>query len=315
MKLALIVPCFNEQDNVENFFDEVNRVFSGKVDDYGFVFVDDGSSDGTYSKLESIYEKSNKNVQVISFSRNFGKEAAIYAGLNESDADMVCLIDADLQQRPETVLEMLDVLESNSELDCVTAYQKNRKEGKLISSMKSTFYKIINNIAEVDFVNGASDFRLLRRGMVDAILQMTEYHRFSKGIFSWVGFKTEYIPYEASERASGESKWGLRKLLKYAVEGIISFSTLPLKISTAIGLIFSVLSMIYLVAVVIQKIAFGINVPGFATTIVLILFMGGIQLFFLGILGEYLSKIYIQTKNRPIYIKKKHLGNKNEKNN
>lgn len=315
MKLALIVPCFNEQDNVENFFDEVNRVFSGKVDDYGFVFVDDGSSDGTYSKLESIYEKSNKNVQVISFSRNFGKEAAIYAGLNESDADMVCLIDADLQQRPETVLEMLDVLESNSELDCVTAYQKNRKEGKLISSMKSTFYKIINNIAEVDFVNGASDFRLLRRGMVDAILQMTEYHRFSKGIFSWVGFKTEYIPYEASERASGESKWGFRKLFKYAVEGIISFSTLPLKISTAIGLIFSVLSMIYLVAVVIQKIAFGINVPGFATTIVLILFMGGIQLFFLGILGEYLSKIYIQTKNRPIYIKKKHLGNKNEKNN
>lgn len=315
MKLALIVPCFNEQGNVKKFFDEVNRVFSGKIDDYGFVFIDDGSSDGTYNELKSIYESSTGNVQVISFSRNFGKEAAIYAGLNEADADMVCLIDADLQQRPETVIEMLNILENNSELDCVTAYQKKRREGKLISSMKSAFYKIINNIAEVDFVNGASDFRLFKREMVDAVLQMTEYHRFSKGIFSWVGFKTEYLPYEASERESGESKWGFKKLLKYAVEGVISFSTLPLKISTAIGLIFSVLSMIYLIVVVIQKLAFGISVPGFATTIVLILLMGGLQLFFLGILGEYLSKIYIQTKNRPIYIKKKHLGKKNEKDN
>lgn len=253
------------------------------------------------------------NIQVLSFSRNFGKESAIYAGLSKAKGDMVCLIDADLQQRPEVVLEMLDVMNSNEELDCVTAYQEKRKEGKAISAIKSCFYKLINKMAEVDFVNGASDFRLMKRSMVDAILQMTEYHRFSKGIFSWVGFNTEYIPYEVAERESGESKWGFRKLFKYALEGVISFSTFPLKISTIIGFFFSLVSIIYLIIVVIQKLAFGIDIPGYATIIVLILLLGGLQLFSLGVMGEYLSKVYVQSKNRPVYILRKHLGDDDEK--
>lgn len=313
MKLSLVVPCYNEEGNVEKFFSEVKRVFDGRVEDYEFVFVNDGSKDKTLANLKKLYnEQKDSNIQVLSFSRNFGKEAAIYAGLNHAKGDMVCLIDADLQQRPEVVLEMLDVMHSNEELDCVTAYQDERKESRIMTKLKSMFYKIINGIAEVRFVNGASDFRLMKRAMVNAILEMTEYHRFSKGIFSWVGFNTEYIPYTVEERESGESKWGFRKLLKYAFEGIVSFTTFPLKLSAYVGFISSVISIIYLIVVVIQKLAFGINVPGYATIVVLVLFLGGIQLFSLGILGEYLSKIYVQVKNRPVYILKEHLGKDDE---
>lgn len=316
MKLSLVVPCYNEEGNVEKFFSEVKRVFSGKVDDYEFVFVNDGSKDKTLVNLKKIYNqnKDSSNIQVLSFSRNFGKESAIYAGLNHAKGDMVCLIDADLQQRPEVVVEMLDVMNSNEDLDCVTAYQDERKESKIMTSLKSMFYKIINGIAEVRFVNGASDFRLMKRAMVDAILEMTEYHRFSKGIFSWVGFNTEYIPYTVEERESGESKWGFRKLLKYAFEGIVSFTTFPLKLSAYVGFLSSIISIIYLIVVVVQKLAFGIDVPGYATIVVLVLLLGGLQLFSLGILGEYLSKIYVQVKNRPVYILKEHLGKDDEKN-
>lgn len=313
MKLSLVVPCYNEEGNVEKFFSEVKRVFDGKVDDYEFVFVNDGSKDKTLVNLKKLYnEQKDSHIQVLSFSRNFGKESAIYAGLNHAKGDMVCLIDADLQQRPEVVLEMLDVMNSNEDLDCVTAYQNERKESKLMTSLKSMFYKIINGIAEVRFVNGASDFRLMKRAMVDAILEMTEYHRFSKGIFSWVGFNTEYIPYTVEERESGESKWGFRKLLKYAFEGIVSFTTFPLKLSAYVGFLSSIISIIYLIVVVVQKLAFGIDVPGYATIVVLVLLLGGLQLFSLGILGEYLSKIYVQVKNRPVYILKEHLGKDDE---
>lgn len=313
MKLSLVVPCYNEEGNVEKFFSEVKRVFDGKVDDYEFVFVNDGSKDKTLVNLKKLYnEQKDSHIQVLSFSRNFGKESAIYAGLNHAKGDMVCLIDADLQQRPEVVLEMLDVMNSNEDLDCVTAYQDERKESKLMTSLKSMFYKIINGIAEVRFVNGASDFRLMKRAMVNAILEMTEYHRFSKGIFSWVGFNTEYIPYTVEERESGESKWGFRKLLKYAFEGIVSFTTFPLKLSAYVGFLSSIVSIIYLIVVVVQKLAFGIDVPGYATIVVLVLLLGGLQLFSLGILGEYLSKIYVQVKNRPVYILKEHLGKDDE---
>lgn len=313
MKLSLVVPCYNEEGNVEKFFSEVKRVFDGKVYDYEFVFVNDGSKDKTLVNLKKLYnEQKDSHIQVLSFSRNFGKESAIYAGLNHAKGDMVCLIDADLQQRPEVVLEMLDVMNSNEDLDCVTAYQDERKESKLMTSLKSMFYKIINGIAEVRFVNGASDFRLMKRAMVDAILEMTEYHRFSKGIFSWVGFNTEYIPYTVEERESGESKWGFRKLLKYAFEGIVSFTTFPLKLSAYVGFLSSIVSIIYLIVVVVQKLAFGIDVPGYATIVVLVLLLGGLQLFSLGILGEYLSKIYVQVKNRPVYILKEHLGKDDE---
>lgn len=314
MKLSLVVPCYNEEGNVEKFYSEVKRVFDGCVEDYEFVFVNDGSKDETYHKLKKLYEEHKESqIQVLSFSRNFGKEAAIYAGLKSVKGDLVCLIDADLQQRPEVVLRMLDVMQKNEEIDCVTAYQDERKESRLMTAMKSAFYKIINGIADVPFVNGASDFRLMKRKMVDAVIEMGEYHRFSKGIFSFVGFNTEYIPYTVEERESGESKWGFRKLFKYAIEGIVSFTTFPLKLSTYIGLFSSFASIIYLIVVVIQKLAFGINVPGYATIVVLVLLLGGLQLFCLGLLGEYLSKIYVQVKNRPIYILKEHLGNKDKK--
>ncbi len=309
MKLSLVVPCYNEEANVKRFFHEVNKVFENKVSDFEFVFVNDGSKDGTYPELKKLYkENSDSNIQVLTFSRNFGKEAAIYAGFSNAKGDLVCIIDADLQQRPEVVLEMLSEIEKDHSLDCVAAYQENRKESKTLSGFKSAFYKVINKITDVDFVNGASDFRLMKREMVDAILEMTEYHRFSKGIFSWVGFNTKYIPYTVEERQFGETKWSYGKLFKYAFEGILSFSTLPLKLATGVGLVTAFASIIYLIVVVLQKLIFGIDVPGYATIVVLVLFLGGMQLFCLGILGEYLSKIYVQVKNRPIYILKEHLG-------
>lgn len=309
MKLSLVVPCYNEEANVERFFSEVNRVFKGKADDYEFVFVNDGSTDGTYQKLKKIYEENSASpVQILTFSRNFGKEAAIYAGLSYAKGDLICIIDADLQQRPEVVLEMLREMEQDETLDCVAAYQENRKESKTMKGLKYSFYKLINKVADVDFVNGASDFRLIKRTMADAILRMTEYHRFSKGIFSWVGFNTKYIPYTVEERQFGETKWSYGKLFKYAFDGIISFSTFPLKLATGVGLVTSAASIIYLIAVVLQKLIWGIDVPGYATIVVLVLFLGGMQLFCLGILGEYISKIYLQVKNRPIYILKEHLG-------
>jgi glycosyltransferase involved in cell wall biosynthesis len=308
MKISLVVPCYNEQDNVVEFYNQVKSVFLNKVDDYEFVFVDDGSSDKTYERLSDLYSTHpESNIQVLSFSRNFGKESAIYAGLSKSKGDLACIIDADLQQRPEVVLQMLDIIENNDDLDCVAAYQEVRKESKLMSSVKSFFYKIINKMAEIDFVDGASDFRLMRRNVVDSLLSMTEFHRFSKGLFSWVGFNTEYIPYQADERLTGTTKWSTGKLIKYALEGIFAFSTVPLKFSTYVGLFSSIASVIYLIVVVLQKLISGINVPGYATIVVLILFLGGIQLFSLGIIGEYLSKMYVQVKNRPIYILKKHL--------
>lgn len=312
MKLSLVVPCYNEEENVKEFYQCVNNCFDGKIDidDYEFVFVDDGSVDRTLTMLKDLARAETGNVQVISFSRNFGKESAIYAGLTRAKGDAVCIIDADLQQRPEVVLQMMEILDSKPELDCVAAYQKERKENKTLSFAKSMFYRLIDKMAEVDFVNGASDFRIMKRTMVNAVLSMTEYHRFSKGIFSWVGFNTEYIPYEVAEREHGESKWSTRKLVKYAIDGIVAFSTAPLKIATGIGFGSSILSMLYLVIVVIQKLFFGIAVPGYATIIVLILLLGGLILFCLGIIGEYIAKMYVQVKNRPIFIEREYFKNK-----
>lgn len=312
MLVSLVAPCFNEEGNVQRFFDEVNKVFDLRPEEIEFVFVDDGSSDATFEKLTEIYNNNpSANVQVISFSRNFGKESAMYAGLQNAKGDMVCIIDADLQQRPEVVVEMLDAMAEDDTLDCVTAYQEKRHENGVLAKVKSGFYKIINNMSEVDFVNGASDFRLMKRNMVDALVSMTEYHRFSKGLFSWVGFKTKYIPYEAADRFEGESKWSVRKLIKYALEGIFAFSTAPLRMATYLGLFSSFISIVYMIIIFIQKIFFDIAVKGYPTIVVLILFIGGIQLFCFGLLGEYISKMYVQTKHRPIYIARKHLERNN----
>ena len=308
MLLSLVVPCYNEEGNVAEFFAEMNKAFSLRSEELEFVFVDDGSSDKTYNCLKEIYDSNPlSKIQVISFSRNFGKEAAMYAGLKNAEGDAVCIIDADLQQRPEVVCEMLDEMARDDSLDCVCAYQKERNEGKVLKLFKACFYKLITKISEIDFVNGASDFRLMKRNMVNALVSMTEYHRFSKGLFSWVGFNTKYIPYKAAERNSGKSKWSFRKLLKYAINGIIAFSTTPLRIATYIGFGTSFLSLLYLIAVIIEKLAFGIEVKGYPTLVVLILFIGGTQLFFMGIIGEYIAKMYVQVKGRPVYIEKNHL--------
>ncbi len=308
MKLSLVIPCYNEEKNVYLFYEAVKKDFSDVDFEYELVFVNDGSSDGTFKELKKLCD-GDLPVKVVNFSRNFGKEAAMYAGLRESEGEYVTIIDADLQQRPSIVLEMVNILDKGTEYDCVATYQDTRNESKTLVFFKKYFYKLINKFSDTEFTQGASDFRTFRRPMVDAILSMDEYFRFSKGLFSWVGFKTKFIPYVADERATGESKWSFTKLFKYAMDGIFAFSTTPLRISTIIGLGTALLSIIYLFIVVIQKLAFGIDVEGYATIVVLILLLGGIQLCCIGIIGEYIARTYIQTKNRPIYIAKEVIKN------
>ncbi len=303
MRLSLVVPCYNEQGNVEKFYNETVRAFADESFDYELVFINDGSKDDTLKALKKLYdEHKESNIKVLSFSRNFGKEAAMYAGLSNAKGDYVCIIDVDLQQRPEVVLQMVNILDENEEYDCVAAYQKERKESKAMITLKNAFYKLINKVTEVDFVSGASDFRTFRRSMVEAILDMTEYHRFSKGIFSWVGFNTKFIPYEVQERESGTSNWNFWKLFKYAFEGIISFTTAPLKLATGIGTFVFFASIIYTLIIVIRHFVWGVDVAGYDSIVALILMFGGLQLLCIGILGEYLAKVYVQVKNRPVYI-------------
>lgn len=313
MKLSLIIPCYNEEQNVVPMHDAVKKTFDSCDFDFEIVFVNDGSSDKTLKMMKTLHKNSNLNIKVISFSRNFGKESAIYAGLKECCGDYVTLIDADLQQDPEIAKEMVALLDDNEELDCITAYQQERNEGKVLSFFKTGFYKLINKITDVEFKAGASDFRTMRRSMVEAVLSMSEYYRFSKGIFSWVGFNNYFLPYKAHERANGKSKWSFGTLMKYAIDGIVSFSTAPLRIATIIGVITAIMSVVYMVVVVIQKLVFDISVPGYATIVVLILFLGGLQLFGMGIIGEYVAKTYVETKKRPIYIAKEVLDYKTKK--
>lgn len=308
MKLSLVVPCYNEEKNVSLFYEAVKKDFSGVDFDYELVFVNDGSKDGTFKELQKLCE-GDLPVKIVNFSRNFGKESAMYAGLRESEGDYVTIIDADLQQRPSIALDMVRMLDGEPDYDCVAAYQESRRESKLLVFFKNSFYKLINKFSDTEFVQGASDFRTFRRPMVEAILAMDEYFRFSKGLFSWVGFNTKFIPYKVEERATGNSKWSFKKLFKYALDGIFAFTTAPLRFATIIGLLTSFLSIIYLIVVVIQKLAFGIPVAGYATIVVLILLLGGIQLCCIGIIGEYIARTYIQTKGRPIYIAKQVIKN------
>lgn len=293
MKLSLIIPCFNEQDNIKEFHHITTNVLSNSSYYYEFIFVNDGSNDNTLKILKEIYQEDIEHVNVIAFSRNFGKEAAIYAGLHNISGDYITIIDADLQQNPKLVLKMLEILEANPDYDCVAAYQKERHENLILRTSKKSFYKLINRLSDIEFHPGASDFRTMRRTMADAILSLPEYHRFSKGLFSWVGFETYYLPYIAEDRFSGTSKWSFISLFKYAINGIIAFTVSPLKIATYLGASFSFVSLLYMVIIVIQKIFFSIDIPGYPTLISVILLLGGIQLFILGIIGEYLSRIYI----------------------
>lgn len=306
MKLTLVVPCFNEEESVIEFYSEVTRVFKDKVEDYELVFVNDGSRDKTPQILRAIYEKAD-NVKVVNFSRNFGKEAAIYAGLKQSSGDYTCVIDADLQQRPEVVLEMKQILDKNADIDCVAAYQGERKESKLLIFFKDKFYEIINKLSDVELYPGASDFRLMRHQMLDSVLDMSEYSRFSKGIFSFVGYNTKYIPYEVQERAAGTSKWSFMKLFRYAIEGIVGYSTIPLKAASYAGVGLMGISLLYLIIALIVGAVVG-EITGTIAIITILLFLGGLNSLFLGIIGEYLSRTYLQVKERPIYIAKEILN-------
>lgn len=303
MDLSLIIPCYNEEGNVQKLFEECEKVFCAEGISCEYVFVNDGSDDNTKAVLKKLWnENDTKNITVVNFSRNFGKEAAIYAGLKNSVGENTCIIDADLQQQPSVALKMYKLLTANSALDCVCAYQNKRSEGKMISAAKSVFYKIMNSAAETSFKNGASDFRVFNTKVKSALLSLGEYHRFSKGLFSWVGFNVEYIEYEADKRNAGKSKWSLWKLLRYGVSGMLDFSTAPLKIATVIGSLATVFSIVYFVVTIIRKLTYNITVDGFTQIVILITFFSGVLLFTVGIIGEYIARIYQQVKNRPVYI-------------
>jgi glycosyltransferase involved in cell wall biosynthesis len=304
MKLSLVVPCYNEAENVAAFQNAVVAAFAGCGFDYEIVFVDDGSKDATLHNLRKLYKTQICPMRVVSLSRNFGKESAIYAGMEHASGEYISLIDADLQQRPEIVLEMVQILEEKPEFDVVAAYQDRRNEGKVLSFFKKRFYSIINHLSDVNLHADASDFRTFRRSVRNSLLELAEYHRFSKGLFAWVGFDTCFIPYTACERHAGKTKWSFRKLTNYAIEGIIGFSTKPLRYSIYIGSITAVAAILYLIWVVLEKLIWGIDIPGYATIIVLILLLGSIQLFCIGIIGEYVGRTFEQSKNRPVYIAK-----------
>ena len=312
MKLSLVVPCYNEAENVAAFQAAALGAFQDCGYDFEIVFVDDGSKAATMAQLRQIFARPECPVQVVSFSRNFGKESGIYAGLQHASGEYICFIDADLQQRPEIVRDMVRILDESPEYDVVAAYQDRRGEGKVLSFFKKSFYGIINRLSNVSLKADASDFRTFRRSVAESILALGEYHRFSKGIFAWVGYNTCFIPYVACERVAGVSKWNFFKLFNYAIDGIVGYSTKPLRIATFLGGLTSVAAFLYLFVVLLQKLIAGIDIPGYATIIVLILFLGGMQLFCIGIIGEYVGRTFEQSKGRPVYIAREILSYENK---
>ena len=304
MKLSLIVPCYNEEENITAFQDAAINTFANAGYDFEIVFIDDGSTDGTLHQLRTVFNKQRCPVKVVSFSRNFGKDAGIYAGLKHAKGEYISIIDADLQQRPEIVRDMVKILDEQPQYDVVAAYQDRRGEGKILTFFKKCFYKLINKLSNIPLKSDASDFRTFRRSVAESIISLGEYHRFSKGIFAWVGYETCFIPYVAYKRTAGTTKWNFRKLFNYAIDGIIGYSTTPLRIATFLGSFTAIAALIYLVIVVLQKLITGIDIPGYATVIVLILFLGSMQLFCIGIIGEYVGRTFEQSKDRPIFIAK-----------
>ncbi|MFW8618369.1 glycosyltransferase family 2 protein [Enterococcus innesii] len=303
--LSIVVPCFNEEASLPIFFEETEKVKRQLNMPFEYIFVNDGSSDQTLPVLRELYRAHPESVRYLSFSRNFGKEAALYAGLQAAKGDFVTVMDADLQDPPTLLPEMFAMLEAKPELDCVGTRRADRKgEPKIRSFFSDAFYNIINKIADTEMVNGARDFRLMRRNMVDAVLQLSEYNRFSKGIFSWVGFDTEYIAYENRERVAGETSWSFWKLFQYSIDGIVNFSDTPLNIASFIGALSCLGSLIALVFIVIRTFIFGDPTSGWPSMVSIFLFVGGLQLLCLGIIGKYIGKIFLETKNRPLYFLK-----------
>ncbi|WP_099974066.1 glycosyltransferase family 2 protein [Lactobacillus terrae] len=305
-KISIIVPCFNEEETIQIYYDTMTKLMS-TIDKFKieYWFIDDGSKDHTYPILRELQNEHPEDVHFVSFSRNFGKEAAIYAGLKEATGDYVAVMDVDLQDPPETLPEMFDILEEH-EYDCVGTARMDRKgENVIISVCSNAFYGLINKMSQTKIIPGARDYRLMTRQMVNAVLSMTEYNRFSKGIFSWVGFNTKYIPYNNRERSAGSTSWNFWKLTKYAISGIIDFTERPLSLATWLGSIFSLISIVAMIAIVVRKLIYPMSsVDGWSSIVSIILLVGGIQLICIGILGEYIGKIFLEVKKRPIYIVK-----------
>ena len=296
--ISVIVPCWNEEETIPIYYEHMCPVMDAIDADCELIFVDDGSQDATLSETKKLSEK-DARCQYLSFSRNFGKEAAIYAGLNNATGDLVALIDADLQHPPVTILEMIKGI--NEGYDVVATKRKNRKGEPVIKSVFSKlFYKMMRMFIPIE--KDVQDFRLMKKEVVDAILSLKEYNRFSKGIFTWVGFNIKYIEIENIERKAGKTKWSFKKLFSYAIEGITSFTTAPLKASTLMGFCISIIAIISTVVIILQTLIYGKDVPGYASIITAILFMGGVQLISIGILSEYISKMYLEIKKRPKYI-------------
>ncbi|HFI0113984.1 TPA: glycosyltransferase family 2 protein [Streptococcus suis] len=307
--ISVIVPCYNEEEAIPYFYEAMETVRKEMGDRFEYIFVNDGSKDGTLKVLRQLSSQ-DQAVRYLSFSRNFGKEAALYAGLQAATGDLVTVMDVDLQDPPEMLIEMKAMLDTNADLDCVGTRRVSRDgEPPIRSFFAKLFYKLMNKISQVEVVDGARDFRLMRRHMVDAILSVSEYNRFSKGIFAWVGFETEYLPYKNVERVAGETSWSFWKLLSYSIEGIINFSDTPLNIASYTGFFTFLLSLVLMVFVVFKTLVFGDPTIGWPSTICIILFLGGLQLMTIGILGKYLAKVFLETKKRPVYIVKEKSSN------
>ncbi len=299
--LTCIIPCYNEEESLPYFYKEISRVFADMDCTYELIFVNDGSTDQTLTYLKNI-AASDEHVIYLSFSRNFGKEAAMYAGLCHANGDYVAVMDADMQDPPSLLPQMLDLL-LNGTYDSVATRRITRSGEPLIRSwFAHRFYQLINKISDTDIVDGARDFRLMKRSMVNAIIALGEYNRFSKGIFGWVGFRTYWLSYENTERVAGSTKWSFWKLFKYAIDGILNFSQVPLNISSWFGISMTFFAALMMIFIIVRKFLFGDPVNGWASLICVIIFIGGIQLFCIGIMGQYIAKIYMETKKRPHFI-------------
>ena len=301
-KITLIVPCYNEEEALPIFYEAASKVARGlPAYDFDFLFVNDGSKDKTLQIMRGLAQK-DARVRYLSFSRNFGKEAAMFAGFVNAKGDYVAVMDADMQDPPSLLPEMIGILEGG-EYDSVATRRVTREgEPPIRSFFARMFYRIINRISDADIVDGARDFRLMRREMVEAIVSMCEYNRFSKGIFGWIGFRTKWLPFKNVERVAGETKWNFFSLFKYSIDGIVNFSQAPLSIASYTGIGFTFIAFLMLLVVFIRRLVFGDPVAGWASTICIILFIGGVQLLCMGIMGQYLSKTYMETKHRPHFI-------------
>ncbi|EOT29637.1 glycosyltransferase family 2 protein [Enterococcus saccharolyticus] len=302
--LSIIVPCYNEEESLPLFINEVEKVAVNIEHKLEYIFVNDGSKDQTLQVLRNLHKQMPDKVRYISFSKNFGKEAGLYAGLQAAKGDLITVMDADLQDPPELLPQMIQMIEE-SDIDCVGTRRADRQgEPPIRSFFAKMFYKLVNKFGDTEMVDGARDFRLMTRQMVDAILEVTEYNRFSKGIFSWVGFKTEYLSYENRERVAGETSWSFWSLFKYSIDGIVNFSDAPLTIASVIGAISCIGAGIALLFIVFRALIFGDHTEGWPSLVSIILFVSGIQLLCIGIIGKYIGKIFLETKKRPIYIVK-----------